>query len=92
MSKQEWDQRKSRPTLRSPSPAKRAAPKETRNKKGGGHYIDPARCCEEYLKNGRCNRTEENRECNKLHVTQAELDRENKQREKAAPPTKNIKA
>ena len=81
MSKQDWEQSKAKPPSRSPSPAPRGG-KAKASGKGKSTYIEPNRCCEEFLKSGRCELLNKNGECPKLHLTQKDLDRENKDRDR----------
>ena len=88
MSKNEWDQCKEKPPSRPSSPAPRPGRKGRSGGGGNPSFIDPSRCCEEFLRFGRCDLLEKDQGCPKLHIKQSELDRENKQRNAAQTKTR----
>ena len=88
MSKNEWDQCKEKPPSRPSSPAPRTGRKGRSGGGGNPSFIDPSRCCEEFLRSGRCDLLERDQGCPKLHIKQSELDRENKQRNAAQTKAK----
>lgn len=83
MSQQEWDKSKATPPARSPSPAPDRGGKGGGSKssgKGKGGAITASRCCAEFLKSGRCDKLVQGKDCERLHLSQKDLDRENKSR------------
>ena len=83
MTKPEWEKVKTqRPRslspARNPSKGKGGKGKDKGKKKSA--YIDPARCCQQFLDTGKCDVLIGSGECPKLHLLRKDLDRENKSR------------
>ena len=83
MTKPEWEKVKTqRPRslspIRNPSKGKDGKGKDKGKKKST--YIDPARCCQQFLDSGKCDILVGSGECPKLHLLRKDLDRENKSR------------
>ena len=69
---------RSQSPARNPSKSKGGKVKDKGNKKSA--YIDPARCCQQFLDTGKCDILIGSGECPKLHLLRKDLDRETKSR------------